>query len=276
MKLKDLERFPPWQWPDEALGIILGVLKDGTASEADRVLAAGMAGEIPDFDDEAAEALLEVVRDAGQPPAVRAKAAVAFGPAFEYTETAIEFEDPDAEAGLSDDTFEKAQETFRTLFEDKAQPKLVRRKILEASVRALQEWHEQAVREAWAGSDPDWRLTAAFAMRWVPGFEDEILEALGIGDPEILCEAVQAAGAGAIEEAWPVVSKLLSSKDTEKRLLLAAIEAAPFINRDGALERILPLTRHPDEDVSDAAEEQVFLAEETGMFDDEEEWDDEE
>ena len=50
-------------------------------------------------------------------------------------------------------------------------PKDVRREILEASVRAPQDWHQEAVRMAYSSDDESWRLTAVFCMCYIRGFE---------------------------------------------------------------------------------------------------------
>jgi hypothetical protein len=49
----------------------------------------------------------------------------------------------------------------------------VRRRVLEASVRAPQDWHQEAIREAYSSGDESWRLTAVFCMRFVRGFKDQ-------------------------------------------------------------------------------------------------------
>jgi hypothetical protein len=54
---------------------------------------------------------------------------------------------------------------------DASVPTDVRRRILEASVRAPQDWHRDAIRAAYASDDDVWRLTAVFCMRSVRGFE---------------------------------------------------------------------------------------------------------
>jgi hypothetical protein len=50
--------------------------------------------------------------------------------------------------------------------------------VLEASVRAPQDWHLDAIREAYSSTDEAWSLTAVFCMRFVRGFNEQILEAL--------------------------------------------------------------------------------------------------
>jgi len=73
-------------------------------------------------------------------------------------------------------------------------PKNVRRRILEASLRAPQDWHQDAIRAAYSSDDEDWNLTAVFSMRWVRGFDDQILEALDSDNQHVHYQAVLAAG----------------------------------------------------------------------------------
>ncbi len=95
---------------------------------------------------------------------------------------------------ISEWTFREVRETLRKLYRDTSAPKEVRRRILEASVRAPQEWHRDAIRAADASGDEDWTLTAVFAMRLVPGFEREILVVMESENPDVHYEAVCAAG----------------------------------------------------------------------------------
>jgi hypothetical protein len=104
-----------------------------------------------------------------------------------------EFEDADA-VPVSENTFRKIAQTLRKVYLDPTVPKLVRRRILEAAVRSPQAWHAEAILTAYASHDPEWKLTAAFCMRYVRGFDRQILEALESADPKIHYEAVCAAG----------------------------------------------------------------------------------
>jgi len=69
------------------------------------------------------------------------------------------------------------QDTLHRLYLDNSNPKEARRRILEASVRAPENWHHNAINSAYSSGDKDWMLTAVFSMRWVRGFECQILEA---------------------------------------------------------------------------------------------------
>jgi hypothetical protein len=154
----------------------------------------------------------------------------------------------------------------------------VRRRILEASVRAPEDWHRDAILEAYSTGERDWILTAVFAMRWVRGFDDQILEALESTDSEIKCEAVQAAGNWELEGAWDCVVALVKDRGIPKDLRLAAIEAVGSIRPAGAREILSDLTESRDPEIADAAEEALMMAEaaagfgEEGGEDDEDDW----
>ena len=125
---------------------------------------------------------------------------------------------------------------------------------------------------ALASGDPDWRRTAVFCMRWVRGFDEEIVVALGSGGPDVAHDAVCAAASWGVAAAWPHVAALVRSPETGKLLLLAAIDAVASIRPDEAAELLAPLTDAEDEDVVDAVHEALALAE-ADLDDD---WDDDE
>ena len=122
-------------------------------------------------------------------------------------------------------------------------------------MRAPQDWHEDAIRAAYASGDEAWRLTAVFCMGFVRGFEEQILEALDTENPDIHYEAVVAAGNWGLDAAWPQVAALVTSKKTDKPLLLAAIEAIASIRPREAVRMLDDLADSHDEDIAAAAEE---------------------
>ena len=95
---------------------------------------------------------------------------------------------------ISEEVFVGIQETLRKLYTSADVPKGVRRRILEASVRAMQDWHQDAIQTAYRSDDEAWKATAVFSMCWVRGFD---------------CAAEVAA-------AWPHIAALVTSNETEK------------------------------------------------------------
>jgi hypothetical protein len=257
MDLKMLKATPPWDWPDEARTVLLGVLRDAQASEADRLTAAELVGPTV-IDDPLVDALLDLARSAAASERLRSRAAIALGPVLENLDIDIAdetgyLEDPEG-------TLFRIQEAFEELYGDAALPKEVRRRILEASVRAPEDWHRGAVAEAYRSADRDWNLTAVFCMRYVRGFDREILESLKHKDPDIHYQAVCAAGEWSIDGAWRHVADLVRTRGTPKHLLLAAIEAVGGIRPDEASDVLGSLVEAADEDIAGAAMEAIEMA----------------
>jgi HEAT repeat protein len=258
MNLKTLENTPSWEWPDDAQTLILGTLSDKRAPESDRVLAAGLGGDLTVMNDELAEILLAIVSSMDESDELRSKAAISLGPVLEEADL-NGFDEPE-ELQVSKEVFDRIQETFHRLFLDKTGSKEVRRRVLEASVRSPQPWHADEVRNAYDDGDEEWRLTAVFCMRYIKGFDDQIAEALENENSDIQYEAVRAAAAWEIQGCWPSVARLLK-KDTEKFTLLAAIEAAAAIHPEDLSEILGDFLESDDEDISDAVLDAISQAE---------------
>ena len=263
MDLKMFLDIPPWEWSPEAGKMFRKALKDRRADPADRLIAAELAGDSVVIDDAMANALLAVVQNAAEPEELRAKAAISFGPALEMAWTELDedtgsFDDAEM-VPITEGMFHNIVESLHKLYTDASTPKQVRRRILEASVRGPQPWHEDAVREAYASGDQEWVLTAVFAMRFVGGFEDETLASLRSADPEIHFQAVVAAGNKELDAAWPHIIALIENAGTEKDLQIAAIEAIGQIRPEEAREILVELADSEDEDIAAADEALSFM-----------------
>jgi hypothetical protein len=260
MDLKTMKDTPPWDWPENAGTILLETLRDDQSDEPNRLLAAELAGDSTVINGELADCLLSIVRNGEEPEHLRAKAVISLGPALQLADEGGYEGDPE-EPPFAEDTFRKIQDSLRKLSMDTGVPKEVKRRILEASVRAPQDWHQGAIRSAYSSDDEDWKLTAVFCMRWVSGFDDEILEALESRNPDIHYQAVCAAGSWEVDAAWPHVAALVTSKDTGKPLLLAAIDAIAGIRPQEAAEILAGLTGADDDEIAEAASEALAMAE---------------
>ena len=258
MDLKILKDMPPWDWPEDAGKVFLVVLLDDHADEFDRLLAAGLCGDFTVINEELADALVSITRNDDEPETLRAQAAISLGPVLEHAD--IDGFDDDY-VPISEVMFLGIQESLRKLYMDASVPKDVRRRILEASVQAPQDWHQDAIRAAYSSRDENWMLTAVFSMRWIRGFDDRILEALERTDPEIHYQAVCAAGNWEVDAAWSHVVELVNSKETDKPLRLAAIDALASIRPQEAGVILVDLTDSDDEDIVEAAYEAMTMAE---------------
>jgi hypothetical protein len=256
-RLQALAQTPPFDWPEDARPLLLSALRDRSADEDDRALAVELSASTVVHDDEVARALLSLGESPREPLDLRCRAVIALGPGLEVCET-IGFDDP-ADVPLSADTFDELQQALRTLHADDEVPKELRRKSLEASVRAPQPWHREAVSAAWQSGDDEWVLTAVFCMRFIEGFEQQILLALGSAREEVKAEALFGVAAWALEAGWPHVQAVLESKATERVLLLAAIEAVGTLRPEEAEELLAPLAQLGDEEIDEAIQEALDL-----------------
>ena len=275
--LKILKDLPAWKWPEDAGETFIKILRDDRTDVSDRQIAAELAGDFTVINDELANALLSILQDSDEPEEIRGQAAISLGPVLEFADTEG-FEDIESLMGLEDvtdvpiteETFRRIQESLRRLYMDAEVPKEVRRRVLEASVRARHDWHQDAVRAAYENDDQTWKLTAVFCMRFIHGFDEQILEALNSNNPDLHYEAVRAAGNWELDAAWDQIAALLTSKKTDKPLLLAAIEAIADIRPREASLLLVDLTDSEDEDIVEAAYEAMVMAEELSDDEDDE------
>jgi uncharacterized protein (UPF0147 family) len=221
------------------------------------------------MNDQLADALTAILRHPDEAEQLRAAAAVALGPVLEQANT-FELEDPH-DIPITQRTFRNIQDWLRKLHFDQSIPKEVRRRILEASVRAPEEWHQNAIRAAYSSGDKEWILTAVFSMRWVRGFDDQISEALKSGDAEIQYQAILAAGNWELAAAWSHILALVCDAATPKSSLLAAIGAIASIRPAEARSVLADLADSDDEEIAEAVDEAIGMAETVSDEDDDEE-----
>ncbi|MFH1139519.1 MAG: hypothetical protein V1816_25850 [Pseudomonadota bacterium] len=261
LDLKNLQVAPPWEWPENSGKIILKVLTDSQAEAGDRLIAAELAGESPVIDDKIAAALLAITLNNEEAPDLRAQAVISLGPALEQTELALDDDDID-DAPISEKLLRRITTALQELFLDAALPANLRRRVLEASVHAPRDWHQDAVREAYLSSDPKWKLTAVFCMQFIRGFAEQILEALNNPDPIVQEEAVTAAANWELRAAWPRLEKIITASATDhENLRLVAIDAAPFVDPQKALDVLSQIRPTGDEIFDETLRESLSMAE---------------
>jgi hypothetical protein len=258
MDLKTLNEIPPWEWPEGAGILILETLKNTHADMSEQLIAAELAGDLVVMNDELASALISIAREEKRPEELRKIAVLSMGPVLELADVE-EFDDPE-EVPISEHTFHKIQQLLQNLYSDDSVPKDVRRQALESAVRAPLDWHQDAIRKAYSSGDDSWKLTAVFCMGYAQGFDEQILEALGSKDEDIHYHAVCAAGNWELDAAWDHIAGLITTRKTEKSLLLAAIEAAAYIRPGQAAEFLAKLAESKDKDIAEAALDAIDIA----------------
>jgi len=259
MKITDLYELAPWEWPKERVEIILEALNDPTIDLSERLKAVEMAGDFVVINDQLAKILIAMVIDNNEEEELRSSAAIALGVALEHGYI-FEFKNPD-DILLSEGVFGEVTSLLRQTFSEPGVPKQVRRSVLEASVRSPQEWHRDAITNAYESDDPDWQLTAVFCMRFVKGFERQILQSLKSDNQDIFYQAIYCAGNWGIKDAWPYVAFLLEPDNDDEELLLAAIAATASIGVDmvEANECLLKLLGSDNDEVVDAVYEALAM-----------------
>ena len=146
LKLMMLRETPPWEWPKNTDAWLLKILNNEKSSESDRLIAASLAGDFTVINDALARKLLSIVRGTQESDELRSMAAISLGPVLEHAH--IEGFGEPAEVPIFEETFNTIRKTLRELYMNTSISKGVRRFILEGSVRAPEEWHEEAIRAA--------------------------------------------------------------------------------------------------------------------------------
>jgi len=253
--LQRLHATEPWEWPEDTADLLLTVLKNPAASEKDCLLAAEMAGDLTVVNDDLVDALLAIATRSGDSLPLRCAALRALGPVLDDADMQEEgFLDA---LPVTDKKIDAIRDTLQALHDGCGHPDELRRAALETSVRWPEEWHADAIREALACH---WTLTAVFCMRYVEGFSEDIMQALNGGSPEIRGQALLAAAAWEVQEAWPHVLAVLAQNSSDADTLIAAIEAAASLRPDQAEVFLRPFTRHRNERVAAAAEDAIATA----------------
>lgn len=271
MNFKELVKMPQWDWPDNAGEIILKVVRNHREAIEERTIAIVLACSSSIVTDDIVREILSIIENPQEAEVIRSTAVSSLGPVLEFVsmEDMAEMQ----ELSVSKDTITIIRRKLKSIYESGDYPVDIRRQALQSSAQYPEEWHASEIRKHYTGSDLDWKLIAIFCMGYCPGFEEQILECVNSDTNEIRCNAIEAAGNQELEDAWPVVLRILSSNDSDKSLLLQAIIAAPRINPYEAIDLLEKLyEEHQDEEVTEFAAE--ALSEINDMVGDDDLYDD--
>lgn len=221
--------------------------------------------EVGEADDELALELLRLL-ESDAPEELRAAVAIALGPTLEIMDTEVNdegrIENPSGMAPLSQEVYDRVTDTLRRVCLDEGQPVLLRRRALEAAVRSPKRWQEEVIRSAWAGTDPDWRLTAVFGMGYLmqADFTAEVETAFASDSVDLKGEAIRAAGLRGLEALLPEVTAIAGDADAEPELRYAAVEALGYLGDEDSVELLHELAESDDEMLASLAEEALQWA----------------
>ena len=240
---------------EEDLKVLREALQSG---EAELQVAAldQLEGEL---DEETIPLVLALVRNREVDVETRARAAIAFGPTletFDHDRIFREVGGPSMGEELDEELGNEIRETLLSIIRDDSEPTLVRRRALEASVRCEEQEHPDLVRHFWIDPDRDWRMTAAFCMGYVPGFEREIRAAIENEelDDEVRAEAIDAAAARDIPGVTKRIFKIAADESASTRLRISALRTAAEINAEKARPIVEDAAESDDDEIREMAE----------------------
>jgi hypothetical protein len=245
--LEGFANLPTWDWPDDAMERIHEGLQSSDVPT--QCLAAQMAGKIPGHD--LALELIRVLKTADDTDLL-VETSIALGPVLEEALLGS-FGDEDLEPEITPHLVHEIQSLFRRLYHDADAPNVVRRRVLEASVRSPEPWHVGATRAAFQSGDLGWRVTAVFAMGYLDGFETQIVASLDDEDTEIIRESIRSAARRRIQESGPRVLAIIQENDQDNQLRLIGVDALAQLRPSGAVAFLQSLTDHKDDALASAA-----------------------
>jgi hypothetical protein len=240
-----------WERPERARALILEGLR--SSEEGVRWLAAGLAA-----DDLDPELVSEIERLLDHDPAerVRVQAVATLGSVFEQMGILDSWQGPEFDdAPMPLAQFRRIKGKLETLYRDVGVPEEIRRRALEALVRAPEGWHREAVRRAWSGDEPGWQVTAVRCMGHVEGFDAQILEALHGDSPDLKYAALAALFDAPLEESGDEVLRLATCDQTPRELRLTAFDVLTILRPRGSLDALGSLLDSDDHEISEAAGE---------------------
>ena len=258
--LEFLQEIPPWEWPKGSGEIFLEVLHDEQATESDQLIAAELAGEFSVINDELVDALIAILNRSDKSEELRGTAAIARGRPLRAsswkasrTKATVLLPNPRLTRSRSHcarSTWTPITCQGRCAAESSRPPCAhLRTGILMLSERRF------PVMTRHGGSRPS-SACATFL-----GSTSRFSRHSAARTRRILREAVIAAGEQVVDAAWPRVTALLNPSQTERSLLLAAIDAVASINPDLAPEVLNDLGGSEDDEIATAVFDALALQE---------------
>ena len=258
--LRALQNTPPWEWPEDAGKVLLDVLRGARSAESDFALAVELAGELTVINDDLVDALLAILRRSDESEETRGRAAISLGAVLEQADL-DGFGDPD-DMPISERTFHTIQKSLQELYRDAGRS----RGSAAAdpggsgtrSAGLAQGRGTRRIRQQRRSLEAHRRLRDALRSR--------IHEAdpRSVGQPESRTSTTRPSSRRAIgkwRQPGRTSQSLVASEETDKALLLAAIEAAGSIRPQEAARVLAALMDSDDEDIAEAAHEAVGMAE---------------
>jgi hypothetical protein len=231
------------EWSDETVELVLASLRSDDA--ADRKIAASLAWRVAGH--RVGRELLRLFREDSDNE-VRASAAIGMGPMLEEIDMMLG--DDDDDEPIEEGLFEDVQRALREVHEDPREPELVRRRALEAAVRAPEAWMEGAAREALASADPLWRMTGVFAAGHVGGLDSAVVASLHDAEAGVRIEAVRAVANLGLEDAAGQIGEWATSDEVDRDLRLECIVALAELPGDDVAAILEAMSLDDDDEIA--------------------------
>lgn len=252
--LSNLTVIPDYEWPSDTDRFLLSVIQDEGVDYQSRLSAVELAGNLSVVNPDLVEEFRKIAENKTEEFELRISAISAMAPIFEevikpsYLETvsAIDAEEDIITIDSLTDAVKAVKEIYFNIKEEEE----IRRQALKTAVRVFDDWQIEAVRKAYAEDNVEWKSTAVFCMRYLEGFNKEILESIRSQNSEIKLNAIEAAAKHELVDAWGEVEKVIKYERANIDLLCAAIYAAPVLNPSGYRDVLVNLPE--DGEVSEA------------------------
>jgi hypothetical protein len=203
--------------------------------------------------DEGAREALAVLKGTG-PDNDRGEAAIFIGAVLELYD-----EDDPLDDYIPAELANELRGALWTLYDDKGQSELLRRRCLEAAVRWPNDRVDPAIRAA-LDTPGDWRVTGLFCAGFVEGYEDEVRDAIAKGSHEERIEAWRAASNLELHDLAPTAVQLANDTKANREERYEAIAALAWLGESAEAGRTLEqLVASGDEEISEVAEEALSL-----------------
>ena len=234
----------------------IGRIVNGLRSENPDVRDAAVDAAVACMSDRLAAQLMGLLLDHSAPERCRAACAIALGPGLEETDLSggAEWDEPP----FSPERFAEIREILHLVYADDSEPKLVRRRALEGSIRTPEPWHAEAIEAAWTSGDKAWRATALMCAGFVDGAEAMVREGFECDDLDLRREAVRAVAMLELKDMGSRVLALAATVAADRNLRWAAIDALPALRPPGTLECLEALSSGSDKQTAAVAEEAML------------------
>lgn len=251
----DLAGLPVWEWPDEVVDEILATLRAPSPDHDELLTALRCGGHLEVLNETIVQEISRFLDPEVGGLEATLNAVLALGPLLEMM-----CEDPDSLLikEIRPETVANLRSTLSDMVRDETLEEQLRQMALEVAVRYPEPWMTDMVRLAADSKSPTWRQTAYFCMGYLQGFEDEVRAALETRSPDVLLQAVEAAGVMMEPDLARLLRQLALDPGADTEVRTACLESLEGIDPMLLEDTLELLVERKDEAMLEVATE--FLA----------------